>query len=435
MMTDEALWEERSKIIDLLLLFLRFENNAINIPLKEITFEEWEGIVQESIKQRIGGLLYHRLETYPTEAGIPLWVLKELRQHYLDTALSNMQLYGELYKVLKVLQDADIPVIVLKGAYLAQGVYSNVALRSLGDLDILVKKGDVSSAARKLQQVGYHMCDEGVDWAVHLENFHHFLFLSPSSNAQIELHWNLRPSFLPFQLNMDELWGRSQPTVLAGVETLVLCPEDLLLHICIHMFIHHSLHYYAPRYLLDISEILRHFRGQINWRSVQKLSQDLNAGNCVYLSMRLAQELLDAPVSNEVLDNLAPQAYDPRYFQWTKERLFTQMDSAEDEQRPYLSGRFANVYASQGLFSKLSALWLACFPARETMAQLYMLPADSRQIYFYYLKRLFDLSNKFSSVAWDLIKGDPKTVAWIDWEGQRSALMDWLVPSQTSSLR
>jgi hypothetical protein len=83
----------------------------------------------------------------------------------------------------------------------------------------------------------------------------------------------------------------------------------------------------------------------------------------------------------------------------------------------------------------ISAFWLACFPARKTMAQLYSLPANSRQIYFCYVKRLIELIDKFSSISWQIIRGDPKTMAWIDLEGQRSALMDWLMPSQTGTLQ
>ena len=103
-------------------------------------------------------------------------------------------------------------------------------------------------------------------------------------------------------------------------------------------------------------------------------------------------------------------------------------DTQEATQKPLLSGRFARVYTSQGLPSKISAFLLTFFPSLETMAQLYSLQSDSTRIYFYYLVRLLDLSRKFYSLAWGLLIGDQETMAWIDREGKRSALMDWVIP-------
>jgi hypothetical protein len=66
----------------------------------------------------------------------------------LYSALRNMRRCHELSKVLRILQNDGIPVIVLKGAALAEVVYGNIALRSMSDVDLLVKKGSIKSRGK-----------------------------------------------------------------------------------------------------------------------------------------------------------------------------------------------------------------------------------------------------------------------------------------------
>ena len=73
---------------------------------------------------------------------------------YLENAARNLRLYDNLCKVLKILRRDGIPVIVLKGAHLAELVYGNRALRFMGDLDLLVQKDDVMRVDALLIEMG-----------------------------------------------------------------------------------------------------------------------------------------------------------------------------------------------------------------------------------------------------------------------------------------
>ena len=134
------------------------------------------------------------------------------------TFARNMNLYHELSHVLTVLRHDDIPVIVLKGAHLAEIVYENIALRPMCDVDLLVKKEDLTRVQRKLLETGY----------------------SPFTNRLLlDIHWHLENSMTDLPVDMDMIWERAQPAFIAGVKVLVLSPEDLLLHLCLHLGFHH----------------------------------------------------------------------------------------------------------------------------------------------------------------------------------------------------
>ncbi|MBM2834955.1 MAG: hypothetical protein HW406_2116 [Candidatus Brocadiaceae bacterium] len=83
---------------------------------------------------------------------MPSKLRESLKQEYIYNWGRNVRILEELAALLRVL---DNPVIVLKGAALLSSVYENVGLRSLGDVDILVKPEDVSKIDTVLSQSGY----------------------------------------------------------------------------------------------------------------------------------------------------------------------------------------------------------------------------------------------------------------------------------------
>ena len=50
----------------------------------EISDSDWEEVLQESIRQGIGGLLYHRLVGISQNFEIPSWVLQTLHQQHAE---------------------------------------------------------------------------------------------------------------------------------------------------------------------------------------------------------------------------------------------------------------------------------------------------------------------------------------------------------------
>ena len=117
--------------------------------------------------------------------------LIELKRIYREDAQNNILLFHELGKVLKALGDAGIPVIVLKGACLAEAVYGNIALRSMIDADLLVKKCDLNKAAEVLKQCGYSAnYDFQVDKEIALQ-LQHLPTLKAAKKPLIEIHWTI----------------------------------------------------------------------------------------------------------------------------------------------------------------------------------------------------------------------------------------------------
>src|SRR5437867_1925845 len=96
---------------------------------------DWQVVIQKARAQRIGPLLYYALRG---QDFVPSYLADALRADYEHTARRNLFLFAELTRALHCLGEQQVPVIVLKGAALAQMLYGNSALRPLRDLDLLV---------------------------------------------------------------------------------------------------------------------------------------------------------------------------------------------------------------------------------------------------------------------------------------------------------
>jgi len=190
--------------------------------LERLTQDDWEGFIAFAARQGLAPVLYHVLKESPP-ASLAASQLQELSEIYLGSAHRNLILYHELGKVLRGFQEEGIPVIVLKGACLAKAVYENIALRSMGDVDLLVRRADLGKTAQVLRRHGY---TAGYDFQVENEAAIH-CHLPPmrgSRKLTIEVHWTIF-DFTRFaaleEEEMDHVWARAQPLNIENVPCLI----------------------------------------------------------------------------------------------------------------------------------------------------------------------------------------------------------------------
>ena len=413
---------DRSRTDELLLYCLRVvPDEAGDGRLETLSSSDWDVLIEESGRYGVAPLLYHRLRTFHSDIPIPAKVMARLRHTYLQSAGRGMHLFHKLGKVLGLLRHASIPVIVLKGAHLAELVYGNIALRPMGDVDVLVHKDDLIRVDAALLEMGYAPAECHRQVAKDNCEFGYGL---PNRELSVEVHWNFLPSIYRFKIDIDGQWERSRQAVIAGVEVSVLCPEDLLLHLCLHTSAKH-LFAMGLKPLYDIFETIRYHGKEIDWKQVQLRSEQSGEAKCVYLTFRLARELLGASVPDDLMKIIKPSDFDERFMVLAKERIFAYEHWNSDGLS--LSSNIAQLWGSERLLDKGTLFLRRAFPSPEEMARTYPAPSDSMRIYFYYPVRIKDLLLRHGRHVWRLLRWDEGMRGLAEQENDMTFLKEWLM--------
>lgn len=264
----------------------------------------WTYILRNAQQNGLAPLLYHNLETGGGAGMVPVQVWRELMRTYHCSGFQNACIYEELKNVLQFFKNTGIKVIVLKGAALAEEVWKNVALRQMADIDLLMREENLDKAGRILSELGY-VPFEGFrpkEWYV--KNLHHLApYDSPAKGVRIEIHHNIVPPNHLFSIDIHQMWERAQTIRIGGVDTQTLSPEDLIVHLCLHISYSHSF-VGKIRALTDIPQVVRHYGERINWDWVIREAVEHNFADFVYYPLYLARDILNMEIEEKILDGL-----------------------------------------------------------------------------------------------------------------------------------
>ena len=135
----------------------------------------------------------------------------------------------------------------------------------------------------------------------------------------IELHWDLEDEKL-MPIPKQEIWSRAQTLHLQSGETMVLSPEDTLMFSIIQL----CKVFDQLKVLCDIAELLKKYEGALDWRYIVDSARAWDIGTGVYFSLKLAQDLLEAPVPPSAIEELKPKLWRRRVIEFLLSReVFT----------------------------------------------------------------------------------------------------------------
>jgi hypothetical protein len=391
-------------------------NGQVASPPPDLTVSDWADVLRQAGENGLTALLYHQVKTLVPAPPVPPLALAHLRDAAVQSAAQSLQIGRELAYILEAFRSRDIPVIVLKGGYLGQVVYKSFALRTMCDLDVMVRRDDLARAADVLTEHGYlpqYAGVEDVDYARH----HHLRPMARPGGIRIEIHWSIAHPAAPFAVDIDGLWARARRTEIAGVDVLALSPEDLLLHLCLHTSFSHKFRI-GVRACWDILEVVRRHRTTMDWDQVVRRAQEWKVGRYVYLTLRLVREVMAADVPAAVIAALEPPGFSSEVLAWARACIF----APEGDTSPSM----ARLLTSRRLTSKFGVLLNILYPSRAAMARIYHTPRDSTRIYLYYPVRWVTLVLRYGRHAWGLWRGDDRTYSRLGAMSERAALNDWL---------
>jgi len=230
-------------------------------------------------------------------------ILAALQQDYRGSAIRFMRREAALRPLLAALNDAGIPLICLKGAYLGRFVYKDPALRPMLDLDLLVREEHFEQCGRELERLGYRLLvdlDPDEERLLKLPSVYGWSGHPPEF---IDLHRCIR-AMNYYELGSDTVWGDAVEIELYGCRVFYLSPELNLICVALHNLKHGG----DLRDWVDLVLLLRTMKP--NWDRLIALARSLGVMRPLFWIFRELGEKWETPAPSDVSTALA--SYVPR---------------------------------------------------------------------------------------------------------------------------
>jgi hypothetical protein len=173
----------------------------------------------------------------------------------------NQLLLAEAFKAVRLLQNAGISVMLLKGFVMIVHYYRDAGLRPVADFDLMVPLDKAEVAAETLSRGGWRLHEPAYDTFNSVRPCSHAAFFTNQCQAIIDLHWHLflddrRPGA------DDEHWQYARVIETHGLTVKIPSSTDLFFHICAHGAWGRP----SPiRWVADSVTLLRYAGDEVDW--------------------------------------------------------------------------------------------------------------------------------------------------------------------------
>jgi len=225
---------------------------------------------------------------------------QETKQALLDGRRAqnfvSLRMTAELFRILDQLASTGIEALVVKGPVLSVRAYGDPAVRSYGDLDLLVRQRDIRLATELMVAAGYIA-------AVPLAAIDagkipgQYLFSKPDSKLLIELHNDFTLRYFPRRLPLETWFERQAYVRLDSREVPALSVEDELVLICVHGAKHL---WERLMWIADVAALVSR-QAKLDWGRTASSAKEVGAERMLHTGLSLAADLLRLRLPGDVL--------------------------------------------------------------------------------------------------------------------------------------
>ena len=288
----------------------------------------WAHLGDVALAHRVAPLVCRGFGALAAGAHVPpaaAQLRERCRAVYVETAARNTRMLAEVGRIVAPLQQAGIPVIVLKGAAVAGTLFGDVGLRYMGDVDLLVPVDARARAWSALEHLGYRLVPGAPadlrararragllparpgplsrELSARLyERFHfHYYLMRDGQGFPVELHWHIvKPGR---HVDIEDLWRRAQPLRVGGIEALAFAPEHMLLHFALHL----ALDDYSQLTLARLVDV--HVAAAdpgLDWMALRRDAEVHSARRALGVALDLSRRVLGTSMPEICQDLLGP---------------------------------------------------------------------------------------------------------------------------------
>ena len=362
---------------------------------------DWTYVICMARSHEILPLLCNRLE-WACPHLVPDLVLDQLRDHVRNEVKYQRSLMMELVRILKFLENHQLPAIPLLSPVLSGFIYQQPGLRSYSNLEILLPRREVLKGWELLQRLGYQTSiGNHLSQAVRCIDVQcKIRFRCRERNSYLKLCWDGNRHHLAFPFDLKAMATRLQSIEVMGKKIRILSTEDLILVLCERST---RRAWQALGSIADIAWLLANSR-ELNWDVMIERAKRYGSQRMLFLGLFLAQEVMKTELPDYVSRRIAGEKEVGYLAEIVCQQLFRKPDHLPHR----LKKGFFYFRAKDSLQQKLRDGLRSLFVPTAEDCVFMSLP--NRLFPLYYLIRPIHLSGRYV-LGW--LKGQEEEVGFL----------------------
>jgi predicted nucleotidyltransferase len=384
------------------IMFLSVKVNPLQSELNTIDEQlllvaDWTYFLRLLIDRGVAPLFYVKLPLLRNKNVVPQNVQNVLMQTYYKVMSRNMLLYKVLKEVIDLLDANNIKVVLLKGMYVAEHFYKDIALRQTSDIDLLVEEKDGLRAHSLIKTLGFSNIWSEISGFVGDNNYKVHYSPLVREDVLVEVHHRLHKESPDYALRVQDMIDNSELTTVSGVKVLVFNIFDTLIYTCVHSDKHLQEGYTQFTGYFDITNILAAYGDKFDWEKFTERCRFHSCELAVFGQIMLAVKYFYADVPAQIREkyaNAVPEKYETLIFSLLSGDT---NDIKVGVYEYYARQHFANIKSLHSVNQKIHYLKDVLFPPKSFMITKYcpQNPQNYRIYYFYrYYRGLKGLFHK-----------------------------------------
>ena len=301
---------------------------------------DWPRFLRVVRRHQLIGLVHEALATVQ----VPSEIAREISAQAAAIVREDLNIARESLRIQRLFDEANVPVLFIKGAALALLAFANLGLRSSDDIDLLVTCETLPAATALMFRAGYqrynpapNINEARLQLLMPLRK--DFGFVHRVTGIRIELHWRL---FLNPHAMVEPSILASRVVPLSGAEGLrTLGEDDLFAYLCMHG----ALHWWNRlKWLADVNALLASASEKGTERLV-RAAEARGTERATAQTLLLCRKLLGTPLPTSLAANLDKSAA----VRWLAATALQAMTRGQGEKDPH-EVRFGTTRGSLSAF-------------------------------------------------------------------------------------
>ncbi|MGB2964129.1 MAG: nucleotidyltransferase family protein [Anaerolineales bacterium] len=274
--------------------------------------KKWGALAHKAQSEGVGPLLYRVLSNSGNFSSLPADTRDFLRLMYAGASMQNHLIFKELEVLTRLFHRAGISVVALKGACFALTIYPDLGLRPMGDLDLLVPKEKLASAAAIAKSLDYQMAQpEASPGLRDLINHEICLQKSGGRPVTLELHRSLvADKTFSYAVPVDWFWEQTESlkplsSKMYFENLLTLTPEAQVLYAAGHAMLQHGGKNLPLSWFYDIDCLIRYYQEGLDWDLLLTQAKSFEWISALDAFLTQTVSYFDTPVPDHVSASLS----------------------------------------------------------------------------------------------------------------------------------